>query len=68
VAQNGYWLVDARLSYDTADKHWEVAAIGKNLAGQKFLNFSNDLTSGLGLIEEIVGPPRYVGGELLYRY
>ena len=68
VAQNGYWLADARLSYDTADKHWELAAIGRNLAGQKYLNFANDLTSGLGLIEDIVGPPRYVGGELLYRY
>jgi iron complex outermembrane receptor protein len=69
IAQNGYWLVDARLSYDTADKHWEVAALGKNLTGTKYLNFSNDLTaSGLGLIEEIVGPPRYVGGEVVYRY
>jgi iron complex outermembrane receptor protein len=68
VAQNGYWLLDARLGYQTASKHWEVAVIGKNLTGTKYLNFSNDLTSGFGLIEDIVGPPRYVGGELVYRY
>ncbi len=68
VAQNAYWLLSGRLAYDTADKHWEAAVIGKNLTGQKYLNFANDLTSGLGLIEEIVGAPRYVGGEVVYRY
>ncbi len=68
VAQNGYWLLDARLSYTSPNKRWDVAVLGKNLTGQQYLNFANDLTSGLGLIEEIVGPPRYVGGELVYRY
>jgi iron complex outermembrane receptor protein len=68
VAQNGYWLLDARLSYTSPDKKWDVAVLGKNLTGQEYLNFSNDLTSGFGFLEEIVGPPRYVGGELVYRY
>jgi iron complex outermembrane receptor protein len=69
VAQNSYWLLDARLAYATADKHWELAALAKNLTGTKYLNYSNDLTaSGLGFLEEIVGPPRYVGGEVTYRY
>ncbi len=68
VAQNGYWLLNARITYSTADRHWEISAIGKNLTGQTYLNFSNDLTSGFGLLEEIVGPPRYVGGEVVYHY
>jgi iron complex outermembrane receptor protein len=68
VAQDGYWILNARVAYTTADKRWEVAAIGKNLTGQKYLNFSNDLTSGFGLLEEIVGAPRYVGGEVVYHY
>jgi outer membrane receptor protein involved in Fe transport len=69
VAQNSYWLLDARLAYATADRHWELAALAKNLTGTKYLNYSNDLTaSGLGFLEEIVGPPRYVGGEVTYRY
>jgi len=68
VAQNGYWILNARVSYTTASKKWEIAAIGKNLTGQQYLNFSNDLTSGFGELEEIVGPPRYVGGELIYHY
>ncbi len=67
VSQNGYWLLDARLAYRTGG-HWEVAAIGKNLTNTKYNNFINDLTSGLGLIEGTVGPPRYVGGELVFRY
>ena len=69
VAQNGYWLLDARLSWTSPNKKWDVAVLGKNLTGQEYLNFSNDLSaSGLGFLEEIVGPPRYVGGELVYRY
>ena len=68
VAQNGYWLLDARLSYTSPNKKWELAALGKNLTDQQYLNFSNDLTSGLGFLEEIVGPPRYFGGEVVYRY
>ena len=68
VAQAGYWLLDARLSWTSPNKRWDVAVLGKNLAGQEYLNFSNDLTSGFGILEEIVGPPRYVGGELTYRY
>jgi iron complex outermembrane receptor protein len=69
VAQNGYWLLDARLSWTSPDKRWDVAVLGKNLSGQEYLNFSNDLSAGgLGFYEEIVGPPRYVGGEVTYRY
>jgi iron complex outermembrane receptor protein len=68
VAQNGYWLLDARLSYTSPNKKWDIAVLGKNLTGTQYLNFSNDLTSGFGILEEIVGPPRYVGGELVYRY
>lgn len=68
VAQGAYWLLNARLAYDSADKHWEAAVVGKNLTGQRYLNFANDLTTGLGLIEQIVGAPRYIGGELVYRY
>ena len=68
VAQRGYWLLDARVSWTSPNKRWDVAVLGKNLSGQEYLNFSNDLSSGLGIIEEIVGPPRYVGGELVYRY
>ncbi len=68
AAQNGYWLLDARLAYQTRNKHWELAVIGKNLTSTRYNNFVNDLTSGLGLTEGVVGPPRYVGGELVFRY
>jgi iron complex outermembrane receptor protein len=68
VAQNGYWILNARVAYTTANQKWEFAAIGRNLTGQEYLNFSNDLTSGFGLLEEIVGPPRYIGGEVIYHY
>ncbi len=68
VAQNGYWLLDARLSYDSPNKRWELAAIGRNLTGTKYFNYVNDLTTGFGLLEDAVGAPRYVGGEVLYRY
>jgi iron complex outermembrane recepter protein len=68
VAQGAYWLLDARLAYTTADNRWTVAVYGKNLTGTQYQNFASDLTSGLGFIEEVVGPPRFVGGEVSYAY
>lgn len=66
VAQNGYWLLDARIAYTTADTRWTLAVFGKNLTGTQYQNFASDLTSGLGFIEEVVGPPRFIGGEVTY--
>jgi iron complex outermembrane receptor protein len=68
VAQGAYWLVDLRLSYTTADQRWMAALVVKNLTDEKYLNFANDLTTNFGIIEEIVGTPRYVGGELKFTY
>lgn len=68
IAQNGYWLVDARLAYTTADTRWTVAVYGKNLTGTEYYNFISDITSGIGLAEAVVGPPRFVGGEVTYSY
>ncbi|HVJ52906.1 MAG TPA: TonB-dependent receptor [Aliidongia sp.] len=68
IAQAGYWLVDARLTFVTGDGRWEVSFIGKNLSGTKYLNDAFDLTSPFGLLEEIVGPPRFFGGEVKYYF
>jgi iron complex outermembrane receptor protein len=68
VAQNGYWLLDARIAYTTADTRWTLAILGKNLTGTQYQNFASDLTSGLGFIEEVVGPPRFVGAEATYAF
>jgi outer membrane receptor protein involved in Fe transport len=45
-----------------------AALVVKNLTDEKYLNFANDLTTNFGIIEEIVGTPRYVGGELKFTY
>jgi iron complex outermembrane receptor protein len=55
IAQPGYWLLDARVTYATGDGRWEFSVIGKNLSGTKYLNDAFDLTSPFGLLEEIVG-------------
>lgn len=68
VAQDAYWLMDARLAYTTANGRWTGAVFGKNITGTKYWNFASDLTSGLGFVEAVIGPPAFVGGELTYNY
>lgn len=68
LVQDGFWLLDARISYTSADGRWEVAAYGKNLTDENYLNFAVNLTSVFGLIEQNVGAPATGGIEVSYRY
>lgn len=68
VAQGAYWVIDLRATYTTPGKHWEISAIVKNLTNTQYLNFASDLTETFGVIQEVVAPPQYVGGEVKYRF
>ena len=67
LAQQDYWLVNARLSYLAASGKWEVAAYGKNLSGSKYYNYMTNLSS-LGVIEGVVGAPISGGVEATYHF
>lgn len=63
-----YTLVDARVSYTTADDYWEFSLFAKNLTDQRPVNYSYDI-SGFGNYTILtVGAPRWVGLNVKYNY
>ena len=60
--------LDARVSYDTADGHWEAAVWGKNLTNREYNAMGFDLTTTNGTVIYEVSPPRWLGGSVSYRW
>ena len=68
VTENGYHVVNARLSYTTGDEKWEAAIFANNLTDEEYIVQSFDLAAALGWIEEYYGRPRWVGGSITYNF
>ncbi len=68
TTQAAYWLLDARAEYRSANGQWRLALFSRNLTGTRYLNYALDLGSPFGLIQQVVGTPRFVGGEIAWRF
>jgi iron complex outermembrane receptor protein len=68
ITQGGYWIENARVGYTLPNPKWEVAAFVRNLANAHYFLDKFNLTSPFGFIQGITGTPRFVGGEINYRF
>jgi iron complex outermembrane receptor protein len=68
TTQPAYWLLDLRAEYQTGDGKWRVAAFARNATDTHYLNYALDLGSPFGLIQQVVGQPRLVGGEVSFKF
>jgi len=73
IAQGGYGIANARVSYKSAAKHgFDAGAWIKNLANKKYLvyglNQNDPDTGALGFDYALVGEPRTYGADLTYRF
>lgn len=68
IAQDAYWVIDARAAYTLEGGRWQLAVFGRNLGDQAYLNMGFDLQSSFGLLQEVVAPPRTFGLEASFRY
>jgi len=60
---------NARLSWAPADERWEMAVFVKNIADAEAETYAFDLVnSGLPFNQIIYLPPRWVGGQVIYRW
>jgi iron complex outermembrane receptor protein len=66
LAQDAYWMTNARVSFEAASHHWNVTVWGRNLADQKYLVAGFDLAA-FGFDQLVVGAPRTYGVTLGYR-
>ena len=66
-AEDGYGILNASISYTTADEKWKVTAWGKNLTDSEYRIYLVDIALA-GFLEEIYGPPQWFGGTISYSF
>ena len=66
--QKGYWLHDARIVYETADKHWAVGLYGNNLTDRAYKTDAQEFSNIGGIRTVYYGAPRTVTLRLTARY
>ena len=65
--EDGYGVLNASISYTTADEKWKVTAWGKNLTDSEYRIYLVDIALA-GFLEEIYGPPQWFGGTVSYSF
>ena len=60
LAQDAYWLSNARIEFASPDDRWSVAVWARNLADEEYLVAGFDLAS-FGFDQLVVGAPRTYG-------
>ena len=66
--QKGYWVHDARIVFETANKHWAIGLYGNNLSDRAYKTDAQEF-SNIGNIRTVYyGPPRTVTLRLTARY
>ncbi len=68
LAEDGYFIANARLSLLSQDDRWSVSAWVKNLADEEYRTAAQDLALSLGFSEIVVGVPTTWGLEFEYRF
>lgn len=69
VSQDGYGLLNARLSWDIEEPDLSLALYGRNLTKSEYYAYQLDLASaGLGYFQGSPGVPRQYGVEATFRF
>jgi len=66
--QGDYTLVDLRLIWDLPDDRTQVSIFVDNVGDTKYFDSAVDLTNTLGIGGVYYARPRFVGGEIRYRW
>jgi iron complex outermembrane receptor protein len=68
MQEDGYWVHNARLQFDSSDEDWSVALWVKNLADEEYRSSGIDLQASFGYDYSHIGAPRTYGAEFTYRF
>lgn len=68
LAEDGYFVANARLSLLSQDERWAVSAWVKNIGDEEYRTAAQDLALALGFSEIVVGVPTTWGLEFEYRF
>ncbi len=67
-SQSAYGLVNARVSYFSADEKWEVQAYGENLGDKAYSTSSREFPATSVGVTKDINPPRTFGAKLVYHF
>ena len=68
LTQGGYTLVNARVSFESADGGWRASLFGENLTDKEYKVSANASSAAFGLKEAAYGMPRTWGVSLARRF
>ncbi len=68
LAQDGYQLIDASITFTTSDQHWRINAGIKNLEDKEYVTHGFDLSDSLGYQLAYYGAPRTYSVSVNYHY
>lgn len=64
-----HWLLNGRLTFFAADNRWEVSVFARNMLDEERLMYAFDITfPGNGLVEQTYTPPRWIGGQVRFKF
>lgn len=69
IAQDGYSLVDARITFEDESGHWRLAVFGQNLTNKDYITSGLDGSATLGFYDvQKAGRPREFGASVMYQF
>ena len=68
LAQDGYSVFDASITYDSPQGHWRVILGGKNLADEQYRTHAFDLSAFPGVELGYYNPPRTYSLTAIYKF
>jgi iron complex outermembrane receptor protein len=68
LSEDGYFLVNGRVTFMPKDGPWQVSVWGKNLGDEEYRSAAQDLALALGFSEIVNGVPLTWGVDFEYRF
>jgi len=68
LKENGYFILNGRLTLVQGNGPWEIAAWVRNLNDESYVTAAQDVFLALGFSEQVRGAPRTFGVEVGYRF
>lgn len=68
LSEDGYFLINGRVTFMPNDGPWQVSVWGKNLGDEEYRSAAQDLAFALGFSEIVNGVPLTWGVDFEYRF
>jgi len=68
TAQDGYWLLNARVAIHDEDDRWELALFGKNILNKLYVSNASDNFGGIFPSEYFLGDPATYGVQATFHF